>query len=99
LAYGPQVIGVILSGNLDDGTLGLWEIKRRGGLAVVQEPNGAEHSQMARSALDNVDIDYRIELGKIGPLLVKFANEEIDLNHEGLEELSRTGPVCFRQSD
>jgi two-component system chemotaxis response regulator CheB len=100
LAYGPQVIGVILSGNLDDGTLGLWEIKRRGGIAVVQEPAGAEHAQMARSALANVDIDYRAELEKIGPLLVDLANEEIDLNQEGSEELSRmehtnlTCPEC-----
>src|SRR4051794_35588868 len=36
--YGPDAIGVILSGNLSDGTVGLYEIKRRGGIAIVQDP-------------------------------------------------------------
>src|SRR6185312_10903740 len=41
MAYGDRAIGVILTGQMDDGTAGLWEIKRRGGIAVVQNPEQA----------------------------------------------------------
>src|SRR5215831_303891 len=57
-AYGPKVIGVILSGALDDGTSGLWEIKRKGGIAIVQDPTEALHPGMPNNAIENVSVDY-----------------------------------------
>jgi hypothetical protein len=39
--FGPAAIGVVLTGNLDDGTAGLWMIKKLGGIAVVQDPQEA----------------------------------------------------------
>ncbi|MGH6993401.1 MAG: chemotaxis protein CheB, partial [Caulobacteraceae bacterium] len=57
LAYGPRVVGVILSGMLSDGASGLWAIKRCGGTAVVQHPLDARESSMPLAALEAVDAD------------------------------------------
>src|SRR5215210_6092081 len=60
--YGPQAIGVILTGGLDDGTAGLWAIKRLGGTALVQDPEEALVDSMPRSALRHVEVDYCLPL-------------------------------------
>jgi two-component system, chemotaxis family, protein-glutamate methylesterase/glutaminase len=73
LAYGPAVIGVVRTGNLDNGTAGLLAIKDFGGVAVVQEPDEAEAPSMPASALRHVPIDYRLSIEEIGPLLVSLS--------------------------
>ena len=65
-AYGKCAIGVLLTGQLNDGTTGLYELKRRGGTTIVQDPSEAEASSMPRSALDNVAIDFCLPLSRIG---------------------------------
>lgn len=75
LAYGPRVIGVILTGALDDGTAGLLAVKRRGGIAIVQDPDEALYPSMPLSALGNVEADYILPLASIGPLLGQLANK------------------------
>ena len=72
-AYGPHVIGVILSGHLDDGTAGLLAVKRHGGFAVVQDPDEAFAPGMPRSALAYVAVDYTLPLASMGPLLGRLA--------------------------
>lgn len=74
--YGPRVIGVVLTGALDDGTSGLWAIKLRGGTAVVQDPEDAQHRSMPLNALDNVEVDYKVPAGEIGPLLGRLVREQ-----------------------
>ena len=69
LSYGPRVIGVILTGNLDDGTAGLQAIKVCGGLAVVQDPNSAFAPSMPQSALMYVDVDHCVSLESLGKTL------------------------------
>ena len=69
-AYGPRVVGVILTGTLDDGTAGLLSVKRHGGIAIVQDPDEARFSDMPCSALASVAVDYTVPLSSIAPLLV-----------------------------
>ena len=76
MAYGERVAGLILTGRLDDGTAGLGEIKRRGGIAVVQNPEGALFPSMPLSALRDIEVDYTLSLEDIGPLLRRLANGE-----------------------
>jgi len=69
-AFGPRVIGIILSGMLDDGTAGLWLIKDRGGIAIVQEPEEALCPAMPQSVLNHVDVDYRLSISEIAQTLI-----------------------------
>ena len=69
LAFGPRLIGVVLTGYLDDGAAGLQAIKKCGGLAVVQDPKEAEAPSMPLSALRAVLVDHCAPLREIGPLL------------------------------
>jgi len=82
-AFGPRVIGVILSGALDDGTAGLWAIKDRGGLALVQRPEEAQQSSMPLSALQHVEIDHCVPTAEIAPLLVKLSRQPLPTQEEG----------------
>lgn len=76
-AYGSRVVGVVLSGALDDGTAGLWTIKHRGGIAVVQNPLDAEVPSMPENALREVVVDYTVSLSEMPRLLVRLSKEEI----------------------
>jgi two-component system chemotaxis response regulator CheB len=73
LHWGPSAIGVVLTGQMDDGTAGLAAIKACGGTAVVQDPQEAVAPSMPASALANVDVDHCVLLTAIGPLLVRLA--------------------------
>jgi two-component system chemotaxis response regulator CheB len=82
--YTTRVIGVILSGALDDGTAGLLAIKSRGGIAVVQETKDALYPAMPGSALEHVQVDHVLAVASMGDLLARLTTEPV---HE------RPGPV------
>ena len=71
-SFGQSVIGVVLSGMLDDGTAGLIEIKQRGGIAIVQDPNDAMFSGMPQSAIDYAEVDHILPIADIPSLLVRL---------------------------
>jgi two-component system chemotaxis response regulator CheB len=74
--FGPGAIGVVLTGNLDDGTSGLDIIKRLGGVAVVQDPSDALYSSMPQSAIEHVAVDHVVPLAEIAPLLVNLTSAD-----------------------
>lgn len=71
--YGKRVVGVVLSGLLDDGTAGLAAIKQQGGVAIVQDPDEAMYSGMPRSAIENVDVDRVLPIADIVTFLSEIA--------------------------
>jgi two-component system, chemotaxis family, protein-glutamate methylesterase/glutaminase len=73
-AYRERVIGVVLTGYLDDGSAGLLAIKRNGGLAVVQDPNDALVPSMPQAAIDSVNVDHILPLAEIPALLTSSVN-------------------------
>jgi len=73
--YGPRVIGVILTGYLDDGAAGLWTVKQLGGTTIVQDPSDALIPFMPQNALAHVKVDYCLPLAEIAPLLVRLTSE------------------------
>jgi two-component system, chemotaxis family, protein-glutamate methylesterase/glutaminase len=68
-AYGPRVVGVVVSGSLTDGTLGLAAINGAGGVAIVQDPAEALFGGMPQNALNSLPMDYRLKIADIGPTL------------------------------
>jgi two-component system, chemotaxis family, protein-glutamate methylesterase/glutaminase len=75
VTHGASVIGVVLTGMLDDGTAGLVAIKKCGGVIVVQDPKGAAYREMPQSVLDNLKVDYCVPISEMGRLLEKLVHE------------------------
>ena len=75
LAHGSRVIGVVLTGHLDDGTAGLQAIKACGGIAVVQDPRDAQEPSMPLSAMHHVDVDHCLPIDAIGKALTRLVKE------------------------
>lgn len=91
--HGAEVIGVLLSGLLDDGTSGLWTIKQRGGRAAVQHPGEAEYGAMLLSALQAVHVDHIAPVAGLAPLLSRLLREpaspqkEVPMNDDEWQRL------------
>jgi two-component system, chemotaxis family, protein-glutamate methylesterase/glutaminase len=104
-ACGPRTIGVVLSGALDDGTAGLWNIKCVGGTTIVQDPNEAAFPSMPQSALEQVDIDHCLPILQMGTLLVQLTRGPMmerqinteDMDRMKLEVSVAAGGDAFRE--
>jgi len=80
-AYSACVIGIVLTGLLDDGTSGMDAIKRSGGKCIVQEPEEALFDDMPISVMNNIDVDYSLPIAEIKNVLIDLI----------------TGPVCVEK--
>jgi two-component system chemotaxis response regulator CheB len=85
VTYGSRVIAVVLSGRLDDGTAGLWAVKERGGVAIVQDPDEATHAEMPRNALKYTTADHVVPSAQLGALLGRLVAEREKLEIRGVE--------------
>jgi two-component system chemotaxis response regulator CheB len=98
-AYGDRVSGVLLTGLLDDGSAGLWEIQQKNGATVVQEPEEATFRSMPDSAIRGLNVQYIVRLAEMAPLLTKLATMDYSSppsSHQSLapERTMQTCPEC-----
>jgi two-component system chemotaxis response regulator CheB len=77
-AFGSRVVGLLLSGSLEDGLAGLNAVKQHGGVSILQDPAEALVSQMPENALYEA-VDYVLPLSEIGPLLVQLTEKDESL--------------------
>jgi two-component system chemotaxis response regulator CheB len=71
-SWGSNLIGVILTGQMDDGAAGLKAVKDCGGVAIVQDPATALEPEMPASARASVEVDHCVPLEEIAPLLQRL---------------------------
>lgn len=88
--YGSRVIGVVLTGSLDDGTAGMAAVKEAGGTAIVQDPEEAFAPSMPRNVLEFVRVDHVLPVREIGVLLSTLTHAQAGA--EGMDD----GPHLHR---
>lgn len=101
--HGPRVAGVVLSGNLSDGTHGLAQVAGHGGLTLVQDPAEALFDGMPRSAIAEVRVDLVLPIAGLAAAIERFARAEPvraptlvvteARKRDGMEGAKRTGDV------
>ena len=81
-----KVVGVVLTGGRDDGSAGLFTIKARGGVAIVQDPKEATTRNMPQNALNMVDVDFCLPVRQIAKVLVQLVNGKVTDTIESLSD-------------
>jgi two-component system chemotaxis response regulator CheB len=98
-------VGIVLSGTLDDGTAGLVEIKKRGGVSIVQDPGEALFSGMPLAALQGDDVDHVLPVAQIAKLIAELASaparrlEPLTLGKEGKGDAEMHDPTLAETSE
>ncbi|MET3109553.1 chemotaxis response regulator CheB [Oxalobacteraceae bacterium GrIS 2.11] len=76
-AFGPRVIGIVLSGYLNDGTAGLRAVKDHGGIALVQSPEEAQVKSMPMNAIQNVFVDQVLPVAEIANEIIRLVRQPL----------------------
>lgn len=77
VAFGNGVIGILLTGCLDDGTAGMKVIQECGGICIVQDPDDADFPYMPKNALNHVKVDYCLPISEMGGLLYQLVPRKL----------------------
>ncbi len=96
VAYGKGVIGIILTGYLDDGTSGMMAIRRCGGVCIVQDPEDAAYPDMPQSVIRHVGADYSVPLAHMGALLEKLASRKLGASRQPPADLVIEAKIAQR---
>ncbi|WP_417582965.1 chemotaxis protein CheB [Nitrincola sp.] len=96
VAYGNRVIGIILTGYLDDGTSGMMAIKRCGGVCIAQDPEEASYPDMPQSVIANVGADYCLPVAEMGAVLSDLLSRELPENKPVPEDIIIEAKIAQR---
>jgi two-component system, chemotaxis family, protein-glutamate methylesterase/glutaminase len=97
VSFGRHAVSVLLSGVLDDGTLGCAAIRSRGGTTIAQTPGDALFPAMPRTAIEAGVVDHQVAAGEVGSLLMRLADRPIEqpsMKHDASMDLeNRIAPA------
>ena len=96
VAHGSRVVGVVLTGMLDDGTAGLEAVARCGGFTVVQEPLDAAFPAMPQSALDHVRVSHRATIAEMGALLDRLVRTPVPKSKRAPDDVAIEATIAER---
>lgn len=96
VSYGNRCVGILLSGRLNDGTVGLEAIKRCGGETIIQDPQTADFSGMPLTAQKFVEIDYKAKLEDIGDLILNILEKPLPEEVEIPYALKREAQIATK---
>ena len=96
VAHGSRVVGVVLTGMLDDGTAGLEAVARCGGITVVQDPADAAFPAMPQSAIENVRVDHRARLVELGALLDSLVRATVPKSKRAPADVAAEASIAER---
>ncbi|WP_157718007.1 chemotaxis protein CheB [Gramella sp. MAR_2010_147] len=97
VAFGNRNVGILLSGRLNDGTVGLEAIKKCGGLTIIQDPETAEYSGMPLTAQKFVDINQCLNLEEIGNFIVDIVDKPLPDKKDIPYSLIRESEIATNQ--
>lgn len=107
---GNRVIGIVLTGMMEDGSSGMYAVKSCGGLCIIQDPLEADYPDMPRNVLKTIEVDYVAQLGEIPviirdimekplPPIIPIPNElkiEVELTEKIMSDISHLKEISHR---